>query len=210
MSFPWTKAPASATAVPARLGLALAATVLLAGCGGSDPATGHGGHDPAPSTSSSTTTSPDKTFNEADIAFLQGMIPHHQQAVEMSDMLAKKTGIDPAVADLAKRIRAAQQPEITTMRGWLQDWGQLAEGHDHGDQDDGMLTREQVEMLKQAEGAEAQQLFLEGMIAHHDGAIEMAKAQIAEGQHPGSIELAKRIVATQQAEIEQMRRLLDS
>ena len=208
MRYRWTKAT---TPVPARLGLALAATVLLTGCGGgSDPATGHGGHDPAPSTSSSTTTAPNTTFNEADIAFLQHMIPHHQQAVEMSDIVATKTGIDPAVADLAKRIRAAQQPEITTMTGWLQDWGQPTEAHHHGDQDNGMLAPEQLEMLEQAKGADAQQLFLEGMIAHHDGAIEMAKAEIAGGQHPGSIELAKRIVATQQAEVAQMRRLLDS
>ncbi len=61
--------------------------------------------------------------NQADAMFTQHMIPHHQQAIEMSDMLLGKKGIDPRVMDLAKQIKAAQAPEIEQMQGWLTQWG---------------------------------------------------------------------------------------
>ena len=64
--------------------------------------------------------------NDADVAFAQGMVPHHSQAIEMSDMLLAKQGIDPRVVDLAQQIKAAQGPEIEQMNSWLTEWGQPA------------------------------------------------------------------------------------
>jgi uncharacterized protein (DUF305 family) len=137
------------------------------------------------------------------------MIPHHQQAVEMSEMLLAKDDIDPAVADLAQRIMDAQGPEIDTMSGWLEEWGvdsSVHEGMDHGD--DGMMSEEDMAELEDATGSDASRLFLEQMIQHHEGAIDMAQDEVDDGQNPDAVALAQEIVDTQQAEIEEMQELL--
>ncbi|KUI38277.1 DUF305 domain-containing protein [Mycobacterium sp. GA-2829] len=103
----------------------LAASTLLVG------ACSNGGTEPEPSagsTAAATSASPgpadsDATHNDADAMFAQGMVPHHQQAIEMSDMLLGKQGIDPEVASLAKEIKNAQGPEIDQMQRWLEQWG---------------------------------------------------------------------------------------
>ena len=98
----------------------LAAVLFLAGCadnGGSMPGMDHGGSSSAPSESA------EADFNMADSMFAMMMIPHHEQAVEMSDMLLAKQDIDPRVMSLAREIKAAQGPEITQMQGWLEAWG---------------------------------------------------------------------------------------
>ena len=97
----------------------LAAALFLAGCadnGGSMPGMDHGGSDSSPSDSAA-------DFNAADEMFATMMIPHHEQAVEMSDMILAKSDVDPRVLELAQQIKDAQQPEIDTMEGWLEDWG---------------------------------------------------------------------------------------
>src|SRR5512144_2736414 len=115
---------------------AVAVLAIAAGCGGSDSGTGRS-TDPSASTSANAAPS-SQDHNDADVMFAQHMIPHHQQAVEMSDIVLAKQGVDPRVTDLATRIKAAQGPEIQQMQGWLRQWGNPpmppmtpSEGHDN-------------------------------------------------------------------------------
>ncbi|WP_159802648.1 DUF305 domain-containing protein [Arthrobacter zhaoguopingii] len=200
---------------PALSGLAL--VLILAGCGAGPEA----GQAP-PSTSSSPAVSAGLS-NAADMEFAAGMIPHHEQAVEMSDRMLAKTGIDPEVKALATRIKAAQAPEIRTMKTWLDAWGKpsadggsgAGHGSGHGGEDaagggtgDGMMSGEQLEELAGAEGDEASRLFLAGMIEHHKGAIDMAEQELDAGADPGARDLAASIVQAQEAEIKEMEALL--
>jgi uncharacterized protein (DUF305 family) len=179
--------------------------VLLAACG-SD----HGGHSAA-----SVEVSPDAAFNAADVMFAQGMIPHHQQAIEMADMaLDPAVGAGPEVLDLATRIKAGQDPEIAQMTTWLKDWDQpmamdMSDGHGM-DGMDGMLSADEMKELAALRGAEFHTAWMEGMIRHHEGAITMAKEVAAKGELPKVKTLAEQIVAAQRAEIDEMRALLDS
>lgn len=166
----------------------------------------------------STTTEPPESSgaNMADVMFVQMMIPHHEGAIDMSDILLAKSGVDPEVVELAEQIKAAQGPEIEQMKQWLDDWGMPAmsdsmDGMDHGSMD-GMagMTEEDMQALEDASGPEAGDLFLEQMIVHHEGAIEMAEDVLDDGEHPGVRELAENIIASQTAEIELMRSMLDS
>lgn len=177
----------------------------------------------SPSADASATPSADavsEEHNDADVMFAQMMIPHHQQAVEMSDMMLTKDGISPDITDLATKIKDAQGPEIETMTGWLEAWGEPmepeggSEGHDMGnmgsdsDSMEGMMSEDQMSDLESAEGTEASRMFLESMTAHHEGAIGMAQTEINDGENPEAIKLAETIVDTQQAEIDQMKELL--
>ncbi|GGL57477.1 DUF305 domain-containing protein [Planomonospora parontospora] len=188
----------------------IGALVLLTGCGGEDSATAPTGAATSAPTTTAASQPPSAAFNDADVTFAQTMIVHHQQAVEMAE-LAQTRAADSEVKDLAAKIKAAQDPEITTMTGWLSAWGKPtapAEGHG-GHAMSGMMTEEDMEKLKAATGAEFDRMFLEMMIAHHSGAIEMAKTEQAQGINPEAKQLAATIVTAQQAEIEQMRKILD-
>jgi uncharacterized protein (DUF305 family) len=148
--------------------------------------------------------------NAADVMFVQMMIPHHEQAIVMADLVLDTDGIDPRVIDLADQIKAAQGPEISQMEQWLDDWGipAMPDGHGgHGGMD-GMLSDEELQRLDDAEGADATCLFLEGMIVHHEGAIDMARDLMRDGQNAHVRMLAEAIVASPQAEIDLMRDLL--
>ncbi|GAA1788952.1 DUF305 domain-containing protein [Pseudarthrobacter sulfonivorans] len=194
---------------------ALAASLGLAGCAaGSAPAGGNamsGMHGTAGPTAS---MMPDANadHNQADIMFAQMMVPHHTQAVEMSDIILAKQGIPAEVTTLAGQIKAAQAPEIKTMQGWLETWNQPAgimgattmPGHGMG----GMVDAGGIDRLKAAQGTDAVRLFLEQMIGHHEGAIDMAQQEIRTGKYPATIELCRDIVTSQQAEIIEMQALL--
>jgi uncharacterized protein (DUF305 family) len=207
-----------------RLGLAAAAAVAvtgLAGCASNDdpssmPGMDHGSSSSAPAAPSSSAAAPTASgtpaagpHNNADVMFTTMMIPHHQQAIEMSDMILAKDGIDPAVTELARQIKDAQTPEITQMRGWLAGWGAnpspSMSGMDHGD---GMMDPADMEALEKASGAEAAKLFLTSMVKHHQGAIAMAQTEESDGQNPEAKQLAQAIITSQQAEIEKMNTLL--
>lgn len=151
--------------------------------------------------------------NQADISFAQGMIPHHSQAIEMADLVIEK-GQRSDVKEVAERIRAAQAPEIATMRGWLRDWDAPQEGESEGMESSGnrglmMSGAEMQEMIEMA-GAELDTMFLRNMIRHHQGAIEMAQAEVDGGEFGPAKELARGIIDTQKAEITEMQALLDS
>ena len=124
--------------------IAVAAALTLSACSGSQTDTTATSAATETTTTVTSATAEAAAHNDADVAFAQGMIPHHQQAIEMSDMLIGKQGIDPEVIKLANAIKAAQGPEITTMQGWLSEWGVSATpapttgmsgmpGHDMGD-----------------------------------------------------------------------------
>ena len=148
--------------------------------------------------------------NDADVIFATMMIVHHQQAIEMSDIVLAADGVAPEVTALAQEIKAAQGPEIEQLEGWLDDWGvgtdeRDAEGMDHGD---GLMSDDDLAALRAADGPEASRLFLEQMIMHHEGAVEMAQAQVDDGSDPDAIELAQTIIDAQTGEIQTMKDLL--
>jgi uncharacterized protein (DUF305 family) len=180
---------------------ALAIIVLAAGCGEHGDETGgmsHGGTGSPTAAASS-----DGTFNDADVRFAQMMIPHHQQAVEMAT-LAQTRASDPQVKQLAAQVKAAQDPEIITMTGWLTTWGQAAaapdSGHDMTSMP-GMMSDADMAKLKAANGTAFDRMFVEMMIAHHKGAIQMAQDEQNNGTHPQAKALAATIEKTQTAEV---------
>lgn len=166
--------------------------LLLAGCG--SPNTSDEGHD------------------GADVTFAQQMIPHHEQAVEMSDLaLDPARGASADVTDLATRIRAAQKPEIEELTGFLEGWGEdVPSGHgEHaGHSMTGMMSEDQMDRLADSDGATFDRLWLEMMVEHHEGAVEMARTEIADGQDSHAKALARAIIDAQTAEITQMKGLL--
>lgn len=189
-------------------GLTLAATVGLAGCGGGMGNMPMGSSTPAPSASSTSSSSTSADFNDADVTFTQMMIPHHTQAVAMSDTILKKSGVNAEVTALAQQIKDAQQPEITTMTGFLKTWGKDMGGMGGMDMGDGMATDAELKQLDQADGATAQKMYLEMMTKHHQGAIKMAQTEITNGKNPDAVQLAKDIVTAQQKEITTIKQIL--
>jgi uncharacterized protein (DUF305 family) len=199
---------------------ALAALLVLAGCsnsGSEHPA----GHSTSASAAATPATVPGaEAHNDADVMFVQQMIPHHRQAVEMSDIVLAKQGIDPRVSGLATQIKAAQGPEIQQMGGWLSQWGNpptpsgsgSMPGHASmpGMSGAGMMSEQDMTALKNAKGTEASKLFLTQMIAHHEGAISMAQSEIKDGQYPPAVAMARSIVTSQQQEIDTMNSILAS
>ena len=173
----------------------LAATLLLSGCAVPRQMGQEGmGMDPGTSTSADS--------NRADMMFVQMMIPHHEQAIEMSDLLSGKSGISAGSMDLAQEITAAQTAEIAQMKTLLDDWGVNSMG------DMGMMSDDDMEALADAEGTDAERIFLTGMIDHHEGAIDMAEPEVANGQSAETVALATDIIRAQRIEIELMKDLL--
>ena len=175
----------------------LAASLTLAACAPTE--TGAGGD----SSSSST-----EGFNDQDVMFAQMMLPHHQQAVEMSDMILAKEDIDTSVTDIAQIIKDEQEPEIQQMEGWLEDWDASAEMGEMDHSMSGMMSDEEMGNLESATGDDASRLFLEQMTEHHNGAIKMAQTELDEGEYPEAVELAQTIIDAQQAEIDEMQDIL--
>lgn len=189
------------------LGIAAAiavSIVLLSACGSDERA------GPANATTEVAVQADAAAFNDADIDFGQGMIPHHAQAVEMAT-LALERSTNPSVLDLAARIQGAQDPEIELMRGWLTAWGQQEmtsemDGMDHSSIT-GMMDGAEMTALADATGAEFDVLFVDMMIRHHQGAITMAETILADGADSDVRTLAEAIIAAQQGEIEEMQNL---
>lgn len=162
---------------------------------------------------------PRKTLHDADVAFMQGMIHHHAQAVEMVDLLRAR-GLSKQLLAFGERITISQSDEIRFMKDWLQERGKPAvPGHDHADHAGmaampmmpGMLTPEQMAALAKARGAEFDRLFLTGMIQHHIGALVMVEDLFdtpGAGQDAVLYDFATDIDNTQTAEIQLMRGML--
>lgn len=208
--------PSALTRRPAVLlgGLTLGLALTLTACGNDEPA-----DDTAAQVS-------ETDHNDADVAFATDMIQHHAQALSMVDLTVDRT-LDPEVQQLADDVREAQGPEIETMSDWLQEWNEeIPEtmrdhsnaGHDMegmGDSMDGMdsdmpgmMSGADFDELENAPDSEFQTMWLEMMIAHHEGAVEMAQDQQESGQYKAAVDLAGTVVDTQTAEIEKMKSLL--
>lgn len=193
---------------------AVALTLGLAACG--DDAE----HDMSSMSSDTETAADGDVFNRADVEFAFDMIPHHAQAIQMVTLTDTRT-LDPAVKQLAEDIRAAQSPEVETMVDWLTAWGKdipaTSMDHSHGDHEmsempaadmPGMMSPEDMQALADASDADFQDKWLQMMKEHHEGAIEMAKAEQKDGVFPDAVALAESIQTAQEAEIEQIDQLL--
>ncbi|MHA0288457.1 DUF305 domain-containing protein [Mycobacterium sp. C3-094] len=194
--------------------------LLLSGCsdtgqdsaGPTTSAHGDDGHDHGSMThSADPAADPAADHNDADVSFAAGMVPHHEQAIVMSDIILGKQGIDARVVELANQIKAAQGPEIATMQQWLTQWGAPPMNHEGHDMTSmGMMTDQQLDQLRQAQGTDAARQFLTGMIAHHEGAVRMAQTELDDGEAADAKQLAQSIIDTQQREIATMKQILGS
>jgi uncharacterized protein (DUF305 family) len=204
----------------------LTALGVLTGCGenATHDDTGAAPHTDT-TTSSTSGATPAGEHNAADITFLQQMIPHHTEAVEMATLAEGRT-TTASVVDLANRIKTAQGPEIEQMTNWLESWGQPTTppaspstpgtghsmpGMDHGTGGStmpGAMSAEQMSQLEQASGTAFDQQWLSMMVAHHRGAIDMATSELSNGSNAQVKALAQQIIDTQQAEIKEMQALL--
>jgi len=159
---------------------------------------------------------------DADVKFMQGMIHHHAQALDMTDLIAARTK-DPDMQKLGLRIHVSQTDEIRMMQHWLAVRGQAApdprkdmkdmEGMDHGDHVmmPGMLTADEMTRLAAAKGVEFERQFLEGMIKHHGGALVMVQELFATpgaGQQSEIFAFASDVEADQKMEIDRMGAML--
>lgn len=184
------------------MGLLALAMVVLAACGG------------ATSTPPAVAPPPQAAdHNAADVAFLQGMLPHHTQATSMASQAPTRAG-SPEVKALADRIDRAQGPEIEQMSQMLAAWGEPrpqpgSMGGMGGMPMSGMMSEQQMAGLTAASGPAFDRMFLQMMIEHHRGAITMAQDELRLGQNPQAKALAEKIIADQQAEITKMQALLD-
>lgn len=148
--------------------------------------------------------------NAADVAFATEMIAHHSQAVEMATMASAKAS-DAEVKSLASAIAAAQEPEIKTMSGWLAGWNAPVPSPGQMQMDmgsaamPGMMTSAEMSKLNAATGAQFDRLWVEMMTKHHEGAVEMARKQLTDGQNTEVKALANAIIKAQTAEIAQLK-----
>ncbi len=141
--------------------------------------------------------------------FAEMMIPHHQQAVDMSDLALKKS-TNPKILDLAQRIKSAQSSEIIQMQSWLGGKEANSMMSDHsGHSMGGMLTEEEFSKLESSSGVTFDTLFLEGMIVHHEGAIDMAQ-MIKDTTTQEVNEFGLNVVEVQSEEIREMKEILES
>lgn len=192
----------------------LATAIALAGCsagagGGSMPGMNHGSASPSGSATESFGSTAAGGHNAADAGFARMMIPHHAQAVRISDIVLAKNDIPAQVTALAGRIKAAQGPEIEKMTGWLKEWNEpVGISGEHAM--NGMVDNQDITKLEAAQGREAARLFLTHMIAHHQGAVAMAQKEGEDGKNPDALKLGKDIVTAQQAEIKEMQDLLST
>ena len=151
-------------------------------------------------------------YNADDVAFATNMIPHHQQAIDLSALVPERS-TNPELTKLASDIAAAQGPEIETMKVFLVQWNENPDtntGSGHGGHGamQGMVDEPTMARLASLNGAEFDTLWLQSMIGHHEGAIEMAKAEVANGENVDAKGMADDIITTQQAEIGQMKQML--
>ena len=158
--------------------------------------------------------------NDADLTFVDEMLPHHEQAIAMVEMTEGRT-LDPAFSALAEQIRVAQDPEIADLTGWRQKWKVPSESADADDPDEmdgmdmggamaGMMTSDQMQRLAQSPDDSFERLWLQMMIEHHRGAIAMAGTEATDGTFAPTVAMARSIQSTQAAQVTQMQSMLAS
>jgi uncharacterized protein (DUF305 family) len=192
-------------------GFGVVALLTAAACGSAPTSTQHTAGAPLPATSTAS------VHNAADVAFAQQMIPHHRQAITMAG-LAPARSANPKLRDLATQIATDQDREIATLNSWLQAWHAPPAKNDPGGGSAmggmdraaavGMISNQQMSQLVKSSGPAFDRLFLQLMIAHHQGAIQMATTELAAGRNPDAMHLATSIQRNQTAQIATMRQLL--
>ncbi|HWG99852.1 MAG TPA: DUF305 domain-containing protein [Pilimelia sp.] len=187
--------------------LGLATLAGLSACGTAGP--GEGQYSAAPGASPSNTV-PTTAFNDTDVMFLQMMVPHHQQGIEIVKLAASREARE-EVKILAAAIATTQASEITTMQKWLKDWKQpptaRADAHAaHG----GMpgTTKAEIDKVAKLDPSEFERQFLQMLLAHQDDAVQMARRELDAGLNPLAKEMAKRIELSRQAQIKQIQGFL--
>lgn len=196
--------------------IVLAATGMTAGCSSSS--------SPTPTSSSATVLN---GYNSQDVTFLVDMVAHHQQAIDMAEMVPSHTN-NAQVKALATKIEAAQGPEIAKMNAWLAEWnetpatgseshgsGHGSSGMDHGGSTSsanpmgpGMMSAAQMADLESKSGAEFDRMWLTMMIAHHEGAVTMSEQELTQGENAQVKALAQEIINAQAKEIAEMQEML--
>jgi uncharacterized protein (DUF305 family) len=187
-------------------GFTLISALLLGACSGNDSAMpGMSGTQSSPSAAGAAQQA---GHNADDVSFAQQMIPHHNDAVSMAKLVPSRSS-NPKVVDLASRIEKGQSPEVQQMQGWLTTWNASMSmpGMDGGTMP-GMMSADDMKKLEQAEGAEFDKMWLDMMIKHHQGAIDMAKTELGKGASTDAKALAQKIIDAQQGEITEMQGLL--
>jgi len=189
---------------------------MTAGCSSSS--------SPTPTSSSATVLN---GYNSQDVTFLVDMVAHHQQAIDMAEMVPSHTN-NAQVKALATKIEAAQGPEIAQMNAWLAEWNETPEtgsessgnghnmsGMDHGGSmssanpmGPGMMSAAQMADLESKSGAEFDRMWLTMMIAHHEGAVTMSEQELAQGENAQVKALAQEIINAQAKEIAEMQEML--
>jgi len=200
-------------------GITLASALLLGACGtesGSTAMPGMQSAAPAEGAGQQAGHNPD------DVAFVQQMIPHHTDAVNMAELVSSRSK-NPRVIDLANRIGKGQEPEIQQMQGWLSAWNASMPGMStpampgmsdgsmpgmSGGSMPGMMSADEMKQLEQAKGAEFDKMWLDMMIKHHQGAVDMAKTELGKGASTEAKALAQKIIDAQQGEITEMQGML--
>ncbi len=185
--------------------LGLAATLVLTACGNDGSTSGTAMDGMGGQTRSS---SPAQAGRPGDVMFSQMMVPHHEQAVEMADLALKNDSASTEVKSLAQQIKAAQDPEIATMNGWLKEWNAPVSAEMNHGGSDGMMSAEDMASLEKASGAQFDRLWLTMMVQHHQGAIEMAQGVLDTSSDTRVKTLASAIIEGQKKEITTMQGLL--
>lgn len=216
---------ASSASLSHRLVIAASAGALvlaLGACSASETSGGSGAATPSTTSSPSSTSAAadpsaavSEVHNAADVDFAQGMIAHHRGALEMAEVASTRAE-NPQLKDLAERVTASQGPEIDEMTSWLEAWGEEVPSGSGmgdmegmaGDQGMGMMTDEDMDQLRSASGRSFDEMWLRGMIVHHEGAVDDSRTEITEGENPEAVALAKKIISDQEAEIAEMEQML--
>ncbi|HZQ32017.1 MAG TPA: DUF305 domain-containing protein [Mycobacterium sp.] len=176
---------------------ALLTVGVLTACGSSD-------HHAAPSTSDQST---EQSHNANDFAFAHSMVPHHEQAIEMAQMVPTNTKNQKMVL-IANRIIATEAPEIQALRVWLMQWPDTQGNNPFSQSAPGTVDPATMNRLHSLSDDAFDHLWLTTMIAHHKGAIAMAQDEVAHGKNADVIYLAKTIITEQQADIDAMNHML--
>lgn len=218
--------------IAGRLAVVIGASALLAGCqtmgygqaatpaqSGPPPVVVNVGKPGEASTTSSMANAPKATvlpYAEGDVKFIQGMITHHAQAIEMVNLLKTRTDSE-SMRMMALRIEVSQNDEIGWMRRWLDERKQpQPTEHAHhmpGGMMPGMLSMEEMQTLGEAKGVEFDRLFLEGMIKHHMGALIMVEELLKSpgaAQQPDLFDFASHVDSDQRMEIARMGQMLQA
>jgi uncharacterized protein (DUF305 family) len=179
---------------------ALAMLLVLSGCSGSkttNATSGTGGAKPA-------------GHNLADVAFAAHMLPHHQQGADLAAMVpAHSTNAD--LLKLASGIASTQKSEIMMLVDLVMKWSAQADSDTRGPADKsmtGMVDQSTLTKLGTLNGTDFDKLWLQSMISHHQGALDMANTEVKNGTNPDAVAMAKKMASTQQGEIDQMNKML--